>query len=432
MQETCRRLILENEMGRVVRTLDWESESAVLVFRHDTNRIEIHPNLRWLDQEGIEYTIIRDEFSRIQLEQAPIEIEGIGRLALVPHVSSHESNIKIVEEDGSRHWWRSLAMSTVGIGGLIFFSLTMPREIPQPAEVPTTEHVVKLIKEKPQEVEQPEPAKPLVVAPRQAPLPHSFGRSSGGPLIGGGGSGGGIKRMGALGVLGTLTGRGQKQFGGVNLGAIKTSPGPGRGGGTASSGGVQTTLYGRGILSAPLGGGGNIYGSGGLGTDGVGSTGKGGGQDGGGQIALYGANGDGTSSYGTKGKGGGKDGYGQNTMIGSAGGAPVPLGREAIIQGGLDSEMISAVIQKNMGQVRFCYEQGLQGDPKLSGRVAINFIIGTSGLVKIADIGSTSLNSKIVEDCILLRLKTWKFPLPEGGVEVKVSYPFLLRRTGQG
>jgi outer membrane biosynthesis protein TonB len=119
-------------------------------------------------------------------------------------------------------------------------------------------------------------------------------------------------------------------------------------------------------------------------------------------------------------------------MIGSSGGAPVPLGREAIIQGGLDSEMISAVIQKNMGQVRFCYEQGLQGDPKLSGRVAINFIIGTSGLVKIADIGSTSLNSKIVEDCILLRLKSWKFPLPEGGVEVKVSYPFLLRRTGQG
>lgn len=431
MQGTYGRLILENEMGRVVRTLDWESESAVLVFRHDTNRIEIHPDLKWLDQEGVGYTTILDEISRTQLEQKPIEIEGIGRLALVPQVSNHEVNIKIFEEDGSRHWWRSLAMSTVGIGGLIFLSLTMPRENLQSVETPT-EHVVKLIKERAQEVvEQPAPAKPLVVAPRQA-LPHSFGRSSGGPLVGGGGSGGGIKRMGALGVLGTLTATGQKQFGGVNLGAIKTSPGPGRGGGSASSGGVQTTLYGRGILSAPLGGGGNIYGSGGLGTDGVGSTGKGGGQDGGGQIALYGANGDGTSSYGTKGKGGGKEGYGQNTMIGSAGGAPVPLGREAIIQGGLDSEMISAVIQKNMGQVRFCYEQGLQGDPKLSGRVAINFIIGTSGLVKIADIGSTSLNSKIVEDCILLRLKSWKFPLPEGGVEVKVSYPFLLRRTGQG
>lgn len=431
MQGTYGRLILENEMGRVVRTLDWESQSAVLVFRHDTNRIEIHPDLKWLDQEGVGYTIVLDEISRTQLEQKPIEIEGIGRLALVPHVSNHEVSINIVEEDGSRHWWRSLAMSTVGIGGLIFLSLTMPRENLQSVETPT-EHVVKLIKERAQEVvEQPVPAKPKVVAPRQA-LPHSFGRSSGGPLIGGGGSGGGIKRMGALGVLGTLTATGQKQFGGVNLGAIKTTPGPGRGGGSASSGGVQTTLYGRGILSAPLGGGGNIYGSGGLGTDGVGSTGKGGGQDGGGQIALYGANGDGTSSYGTKGKGGGKDGYGQNTMIGSSGGAPVPLGREAIIQGGLDSDMISAVIQKNMGQVRFCYEQGLQGDPKLSGRVAINFIIGTSGLVKIADIGSTSLNSKIVEDCILLRLKSWKFPLPEGGVEVKVSYPFLLRRTGQG
>lgn len=46
MQGTYGRLILENEMGRVVRTLDWESESAVLVFRHDTNRIEIHPDLK--------------------------------------------------------------------------------------------------------------------------------------------------------------------------------------------------------------------------------------------------------------------------------------------------------------------------------------------------------------------------------------------------
>jgi hypothetical protein len=32
----------------------------------------------------------------------------------------------------------------------------------------------------------------------------------------------------------------------------------------------------------------------------------------------------------------------------------------------------------------------------------------------------------------MMRLKTWKFPLPEGGVDVKVSYPFILRRAGQG
>ncbi|RYZ78956.1 MAG: AgmX/PglI C-terminal domain-containing protein [Proteobacteria bacterium] len=43
-----------------------------------------------------------------------------------------------------------------------------------------------------------------------------------------------------------------------------------------------------------------------------------------------------------------------------------------------------------------------------------------------------SMNSKIIEDCIVMRLKTWQFPLPQGGVDVKVSYPFVLRRAGQG
>jgi hypothetical protein len=52
--------------------------------------------------------------------------------------------------------------------------------------------------------------------------------------------------------------------------------------------------------------------------------------------------------------------------------------------------------------------------------------------VKTADIENTSINSKIIEDCIVMRLKTWQFPLPQGGVDVKVSYPFVLRRAGQG
>jgi hypothetical protein len=98
----------------------------------------------------------------------------------------------------------------------------------------------------------------------------------------------------------------------------------------------------------------------------------------------------------------------------------------------LDRDQIAAVINKNLGQVRFCYEQGLQGDPNLNGRVAIAFTIGGNGAVKAANVDNSTMNSKAIEDCITMRLKTWQFPLPQGGVDVKVTYPFVLRRAGQG
>jgi hypothetical protein len=205
-----------------------------------------------------------------------------------------------------------------------------------------------------------------------------------------------IKRMGALSALGSLqTG---KQKSGLNLGAAQTTAGPGLGG-NAGSGGVQTNIYAKGITSAALGAGGNVQGAGG---------------------------------YGTKGKGGGQAGYGQLSLVGSSGASSLPLGAEASVAQGLDRDQIAAVINRNLGQVRFCYEQGLQSDPSLSGRVSVDFTIGGNGLVKAAAIGNSTMNAKAVEDCLVLRLKTWKFPLPEGGVDVKVSYPFVLRRTGQG
>lgn len=205
-----------------------------------------------------------------------------------------------------------------------------------------------------------------------------------------------VKRSGALSVLGSLKSGSQK--GGLNLGAVNTTAGPGLGG-TAGSGGMQKSLYARGLTSAPLGAGNNIAGGGG---------------------------------YGTKGKGGGQAGYGSLSLVGSSGGTPVQLGAEAVVATGLDRSQIDEVIRRNLGQVRFCYEQGLQKNASLNGRVAIGFTVGTSGAVTASQVESSSMGEKMVEECIAMRLKSWKFPVPQGGVEVKVSYPFVLRRQGQG
>ena len=71
----------------------------------------------------------------------------------------------------------------------------------------------------------------------------------------------------------------------------------------------------------------------------------------------------------------------------------------------------------------------LQKNAKLAGRVSMKFLIGPEGYVTSANIGNSSLNYQPSETCIRDHLKTWKFPKPQGGVTVKVNYPFVLRRV---
>lgn len=203
-----------------------------------------------------------------------------------------------------------------------------------------------------------------------------------------------LKRMGALGVLGQLNK--SKQKGGINLGKVQTSKGIGLGG-LKGSGGVQKSLYAKGVVNAPLGEGNNIQGAGG---------------------------------YGTKGKGGGQAGYGKLSMLGAAGDSAVPTVSRSDKDSGISDGDVAAVVNKNIGQIRFCYEQGLQSEPGLSGRVSVDWVIDGHGSVKAAGVRHSTMHSRSVESCMLKKIRAWKFPLPKGGVDVKVSFPFLLKRTG--
>ena len=139
----------------------------------------------------------------------------------------------------------------------------------------------------------------------------------------------------------------------------------------------------------------------------------------------------GAGGYGTHGRGGGQAGYGKISLTGSSSAFFQPMEQEAIIEGGLDREQIAEVIQRHLGQIRFCYEQGLQEKPQLNGRVAIRFYINGGGFVNTAAVSNTSLHAGDVESCIVGHLKSWKFPEPRGGVVVKVTYPFVLKRVTQ-
>ncbi|MBL7555469.1 MAG: AgmX/PglI C-terminal domain-containing protein [Bdellovibrionaceae bacterium] len=373
------QLVLQDNEGNTVRTFSWDKKPARVIRRSDTRRLEVRKEVESLEQRRIDFEDL-GEISADQLRMNGFSVGALGHLKLVTEVGPVAGNIEDGKEN-KRHWYITIgavALMFIGVMGIIRWA---PKETPK-IEEELKQHLVQIVKH----IKKPEPVRlQNTTNMQQETVAKAIQQKSNS-----------IKRMGALSALGSLSN--SKQKGGLDLSATQTTAGPGLGG-TEGSGGVQTSLYAKGMVSAPLGAGGNVQGAGG---------------------------------YGTKGKGGGQAGYGKLSLTGSSGAMPIPLGQEASVARGLDKDMIAAVIQKNMGQIRFCYEQGLQSDAKLSGRVAIEFTIGGNGLVKAAGIENTTLNSKMIEDCMVMRLKTWQFPLPEGGVDVKVSYPFVLRRSGQG
>jgi hypothetical protein len=135
-------------------------------------------------------------------------------------------------------------------------------------------------------------------------------------------------------------------------------------------------------------------------------------------------------SVATSGKGGGiaqSKGVGGLTL-GNVGNASVGvLVEETEVEGGLEKDVIARVIQSEIGQIRYCYERQLSANPDLFGKIQVKFTIGSNGQVTTQAIGTTTLQSPMVEGCILRRIAGWQFPKPRGGTQVLVTYPFIFR-----
>jgi TonB family protein len=383
-----KNVVLFDNQGMAIRFFHWNGEPSTIIRRKDNRRLELVSNLDFFRAENIDFIeigrVTDSSFYDSQKKKVNrLEVTGHGYLSLVDRVENHLVN-ESLSGDKKNTWYTTL------IAVFIFFStgtylMQFAPKTSANIEKDLQQTVVKIVKN----IHKTVPvANVQVLKTEQVKTENQITKVSPTKIAG-------LKRMGALATLGSLsTG---KNKGGLDISAAQSSAGPGMGGGTEGSGGMQTSLYAKGITSAALGAGNNVNGAGG---------------------------------YGTKGKGGGQAGYGKMALTGATGARTTQLGNEASVATGLDRDQIAAVINRNQGQITFCYEQGLKDTPGISGRVAIDFTISGNGSVSAAQVDSTSLNSKAVEDCMVMRLKTWKFPVPEGGVDVRVKYPFKLERAG--
>lgn len=93
--------------------------------------------------------------------------------------------------------------------------------------------------------------------------------------------------------------------------------------------------------------------------------------------------------------------------------------------GELPKAVIKAYIATKMGAIKACYQKGLQGNPDLSGKIRVKFLIQPNGAVNPAKIDESTIGNDNVENCVLNNVKVWKFPQAKGGGVTTVVYPFI-------
>ncbi len=167
------------------------------------------------------------------------------------------------------------------------------------------------------------------------------------------------------------------------------------------------------------------------GNGGLGLSGEGSGGGGNAETTLGG--------LGKKGIGGGRVGTGQGAAgsgAGIVGGkARVELrtggAEETVVMGAIDADAVEAALMAHKDEFRLCYEKRINADtPKLSGRIGLSFVIGSSGRVNQAGVESTTINypdpsqKGLLEGCVIDVIKRIDFPKPRGGGVVQVNYPF--------
>ena len=399
--------ILENSLGQKVRTFAAQTDVLNLVYMNDTRRVEAYGSLEKLDAEKVDYKLIQ----AIQLSKMPtngLVLKNLGTIRLLTDSAVNSPTYELPElhdDEQLKVLFKKTAIGHISaVMLLIIGSWTWNHFFNKPEEQTLVTIVLPKAEVKPEPV-KPAPHvkmsetkikpskkiyKPVVAKRKLLTKPYQTRTAKAVD----------VQRVGALAALGGLP-TGHHGAEGLDMKSMKNirSAGTGNGGGgigNTGRGGIKGYLPGNGLIAGSNGSGGKAVSAGG---------------------------------YGTRGTGGGKAGYGKIAIIGGTSAVSLPLDDEATVEGGLDRDQIIAVINRNRGQIVYCYEKGLQAQPNIGGRVAVSFVIGPNGRINTASVAQSSLASKQVENCIVGRMKTWQFPHPVGRVNVDVLYPFELMRV---
>lgn len=94
------------------------------------------------------------------------------------------------------------------------------------------------------------------------------------------------------------------------------------------------------------------------------------------------------------------------------------------IDGAMDQKSVSKVVRRHSRAIKRCYEKALKANPKLKGKIVVDWTINMRGRVERATIASDTVRDAGMKQCILKTIRRMRFPKPEDG-PVPLSYPFI-------
>ena len=316
-------LVMRNKLGEMIRIFHWNTDQAFVVYRKDLGRLELCTNLQDFDPDSI--SVIK------QLRENSLKSSYTTKIGhtfqLVHHLDNEKTHswLDYTKSVNSRFANSNRILLSVFSAGLCFsisiflaFKNTTndldrtlqflgPVQIVQRSKIPI--HPEKVITESRQVMARMTTVRKQPKAPPKKSL----------------------RKLGALATLGQSSV--QDKMSGLNLGTKKVTRGPGiqaeslR---TPASGGIQQTIYSKGIIRMAIGEGNNLQGGGG---------------------------------YGIKGRNrsGGKPSYGRIGIIGSQGLSDISeTGMQNLQGGSFDPNLIVERISRKAGLIRQCYDEVLK------------------------------------------------------------------------
>lgn len=100
------------------------------------------------------------------------------------------------------------------------------------------------------------------------------------------------------------------------------------------------------------------------------------------------------------------------------------------IDGTLKASAVARILSRGMRALKGCYQRALKRNPKLSGKITVILSINATGKVTKVEIDTDTVGDSSVNACIKGFSRRWRFPPPEDGGSVEVSFSVGFQSSG--
>jgi hypothetical protein len=118
---------------------------------------------------------------------------------------------------------------------------------------------------------------------------------------------------------------------------------------------------------------------------------------------------------------------------GSGGGSGTPA---ATVSGDLDKDYIRARVREVIPLLAECYDQALERQPDLRGRLVVKFVVAgepdVGGVIESSEVDAeqSTMHEAELHECVRETMYAMEFEAPAAGGTISVTYPFEFRPDG--